>query len=291
MAGASGRLGGHLNARLTSDGHTITRLVRHRTTRPNEIEWNPYTRTLDPAILEEIDMVINLGGVGVADKRWTLAYKQLIKDSRVIPTRVLAEAVAQAKVPNFINASAVGWYGDCGSRPVDESDRHAKDFLGRTCKAWEDATDPAAKAGARVVRLRTGHVMAPDALMLQRLLPLFRFGLGGKFGSGQQYLPWISLSDWLGAVQHICDHKVEGPANLVGPTPATNAQFTAALAKVMHRPALFAIPGPAIKLAVGEAASELLRGARVEPAVLKDNGYKFRHSTIDEALSWAVYSR
>lgn len=283
LAGASGFLGRHLATKLTSAGHRVDRLVRHEARREHEHRWDPYKPTLDLRLFEGADAVVNLGGVGVADKRWSPAYKRLIQRSRVIPTRVLAESVAETKVPVLVNASAIGWY-ERGDQLVDESAPHAAGFLGETCASWEDATAAASDAGARVVRLRTAHVMSADSVMIKRLLPVFKLGIGGKFGSGRQYFPWISLPDWLAAVEFLLTSDVAGPANLIAPNPVTNAEFTRAFGRALNRPALFTVPGFALRVAAGEAAQELLSGPKVAPKVLLDNGFTFAHSTIDDCL-------
>lgn len=288
MAGASGFLGGHLAARLEAKGHDVTRLVRREAAAKSELAWDPYADGLDPKVLDGVDAVVNLCGAGVADKRWTPAYKQLIRDSRVIPTSAIAAAAAAAGTPTLLNGSAVGWYGDAGGREVDESDSHADDFLGVTCKEWEDAAVPAADAGTRVAWLRTGHVLAADSVMLTRMLPVFKLGLGGKFGSGEQFFAWVSREDWLGAAEFLLHGETSGPVNLTGPTAATNAEFTRELGRVLRRPAPWRIPEFALKIVAGEAAVELVRGAKVRPRCLQDAGYEFAHPTVSSALRWAL---
>lgn len=291
MAGTSGFLGRHLVSRLSGEGHEVIKLVRRPPRSIDEVEWNPAKGELDPHVLDGAGLVVNLCGAGVADKRWTPQYKRLIRESRVAPTQLLAEAVATVQVPSMVNASAVGWYGDGGGVAVDESAPYSTDFLGTTCKAWEDATGAASQAGARVATLRSGQVLSADSELFTRLLPLFRLGLGGRFGSGRQYFSWITLADWISAAQFVCEHPISGPVNLVGPTPATNAQFAHAFGRALGRPAVFTVPALALKVAVGEAAGELLRGAKVIPKVLNDNSFRFRHTTIDDAMTWTVNSR
>ena len=289
IAGSSGYLGTALVERLRSGGHDVTRLVRREARDAGEVEWDPYRRPLDPAVLSGVDAVVNLCGASVAGQRWTPAYKGLIRASRTEPTRVLAEAVAEAGVPVLLNGSAVGAYGDRGAVEVDETAAPAEDFLGKTVQLWEGATKAAADAGTRVVLMRTGHAFGPDAVMLKRMLPVFRLGLGGRFGSGKQYLPWIALDDWASAVVFLLGREdVEGPVNLVGPTPLTNAEFTKVLGGVLGRPAPFAVPGFALRAAVGEAATELLRGARVRPRKLEDAGFVWEHASMADTLRWAL---
>ncbi|GAA4899276.1 hypothetical protein LX16_0790 [Stackebrandtia albiflava] len=291
IAGGSGLLGRHLIRRLRNRGHHVVQLVRRPSDSPDDREWDPYGGESTAPLLRGADAVVNLGGAGIADRRWNPAYKELITRSRVVPTRALAEGVAETGVPLLVNASAVGWYGDTRDRLADETDPAADDYLGRNCREWEAATTPAAKAGARVITLRTGHVLSADSEMIKRLVPVFRYGLGGRFGSGRQYFPWISLLDWIQAVQFLIDSEVTGPANLVGPTPATNADLTRAMADAMRRPAPWTVPPFALKLVIGEAAVELLRGGKIDPAVLNDAGFRFRHRTVEEAVNWAVGSR
>ncbi|CAM3119471.1 TIGR01777 family oxidoreductase [Stackebrandtia soli] len=288
-AGVSGFIGSHLTARLLSEGHQVTRLVRRAPAGPDEVRWDPYDGPLDPRVLDGADAAINLCGAGIADKRWTESYKKLLQDSRVIPTRVLAEAVAKAGTPVLLNGSAVGVYGDTGGEPVDETAPRATDFLGQLARQWEDATEAA--SAARVVILRTAHVLSSDAVMVKRLLPVFQFGLGGRFGDGRQYFPWISLLDWIGAARFLLDAPISGPVNLAGPTPVTNAEFTRLLGNLLKRPTPWVIPGFALKIVAGEAAVELLRGAPVTPKVLLENDFTFEHQSVGDALRWSLGSR
>ncbi|WP_100446258.1 TIGR01777 family oxidoreductase [Glycomyces xiaoerkulensis] len=286
IAGSSGYLGTALRRELA--GHDIVRLVRDRPGEDDQIRWDPYRGPLDTAVLDGVDVVVNLCGAPIAGRRWNAAYKERIRASRVVPTRVLAEAVARAGAPVLVNASATGWYGDRADVPVDESSPASADYLGKTSLAWESATAPAQESGARVIRLRTGHVLGPGSPLLAKLVPVYKFLLGGRFGDGRQYLPWISLRDWTGAVRSLIEGDVTGPVNLVGPTPATNREFTRAMAAVLHRPAPWIIPGWAARIVAGEAAVELLRGARVKPAVLRSQGYEYRDRTVLDALRWAL---
>jgi len=287
IAGSSGFLGTALVSRLHEQGHDVVRLVRREARTDDQVTWDPYRHALDPAVVEGADAVVNLCGAGVGDKRWTPAYKGLIQASRIEPTRVLAEAVAAAGVPVLLNGSAVGYYGDGGElSEVDESAPAAGDFLGRTCRRWEDSASAA--SDARVVFLRTTHVFGPGSLMLKRLVPLFKLGLGGRFGDGKQYLPWISLLDWTRAVEFLLTADVAGPVNLVGPTPITNRDFVAALASVLNRPAPWMVPGFALKIAAGEAAVELLRGVQVRPRALEDAGFVWEHASMTDTLGWAL---
>jgi len=286
IAGSSGYLGTPLMRAL--EGHDLVRLVRHRPDEENEILWDPYKEALDPQILDGVDAVVNLGGVNVGGKRWNDAYKKRIETSRVIPTGVLATAVAAAKVPLLVNASAAGWYGDRAEVEVDESTPAAADFLGRLCLKWESATAPAEEAGARVVKLRTGHVLGPGSELLARFVPAWKWFLGGRFGSGRQYLPWISLRDWVGAAVQVIESDVSGPVNMMGPNPVTNREFTKALGAAVHRPTPWIIPGWAVKIVAGEAAVEMLRGAKIRPKALQDLRYQYQDETVFEALRYAL---
>ncbi|MCC3762090.1 TIGR01777 family oxidoreductase [Glycomyces sp. TRM65418] len=290
IAGSSGYLGKSLMEAL--EGHDLVRLVRHRPDEENEMLWDPYDGPLDPQMLDGVDVVVNLCGVGVGERRWNDAFKKRLKATRVIPTEVLATAVAEAKVPVLVNASAAGWYGDRAEVEVDESTPAATDFLGKLCLAWESATAPAEAAGARVVRLRTGHVLGPESVLLSRFVPAWKCFLGGRFGSGRQYMPWISLRDWVGAAVAVIENDtISGPVNMVGPTPARNRDFARALAAAVHRPAPWPIPGWAVKLVAGEVAVELLRGAKIKPGVLQANGFQYQDETVFEALRYALPER
>lgn len=286
IAGSSGLIGTALVSSLRGDGHDVLRLVRRIPAGPDESRWDPQNNLLDTAIFDRADAVVNLCGVGIGDRRWTGAYKQLIRDSRIIATDVLVEAVAEAKVPTLLNASAVGFYGDTSDRVVDESAPAGVGFLAATCRDWEAATAPARNGHVRTVLLRSGIVLTPHDGLLGRLTALYSFGLGGRVGNGRRYLSWISLEDEVDAIKFVLTHEnITGPVNITGPAPVTNAQFTNALAHALHRPAPWIIPGLALTTLIGEFAREgILIGQRVIPAVLEDNGFTFRHNTIGEAL-------
>ncbi|WP_026922563.1 TIGR01777 family oxidoreductase [Glycomyces arizonensis] len=286
MAGSSGSLGTALRGAL--EGNDIVRLVRRTPRDDDEIQWDPYRNELDTAVLDGVDAVVNLCGAPVGGRRWNAAYKRHLRASRVIPTKVLSEAVARAEVPVLVNASAAGWYGDRADVPVDERTPASADFLGKTALAWERATVPAQEAGTRVVRLRSGHVLDRRNEVLKRMLPTYRWFLGGRFGGGRQYMPWISRRDWVSAVEFLLDSDVDGPVNMVGPTPVTNRGFVQALAAVTHRPAPWVIPGWAVKLVAGEAATEMLRSTKIIPAVLESKGFEYRDRTVLDALEWSL---
>lgn len=293
IAGSSGVIGSALVASLRSANHTVVRLVRRDPMGPDERRWDPASGQIEPGALDGADAVVNMCGVGVGDKRWSGAYKQEIYDSRVIPTEVLARAVAEAGVPVLINASAVGYYGDSGDRIIDETASSGTSFLARVCLDWEAATAEAAQAGARVVIVRTGLVLSPAGGLFGRSRPLFSLGLGARLGNGRWYMPWISLEDHIRALEFaLAEPAVSGPGNLTGPAPVTNAEFTAALGRVLHRPTLLVAPQFALSLIFGEFAdAELTSSMRVIPAVLEQHGFEFEHHTIGEALAYANNSR
>lgn len=290
VAGSSGLIGTSLVAHLRAAGHEVLRLVRRSPAAPDERGWDPPAGHIDDGTFDGVDAVINLNGAGIADRPWSGARKQLLRDSRNVPTEVLAGAVAEHGVASLLSASGINYYGDTGSRVVDETGPRGAGFLAEVCRDWEAATTPALTAGARVVLLRSAAVLSPAGGILGRLRPLFRLMLGGRIGSGDQAFPWISLDDEVGAVRFLLENTdISGPVNLAGPEPATNAEFTEALAGVLHRPAPFAVPSFALKAALGQMAEEMiLTGPMAVPAVLTRHGYQFRHPTIREALAAAL---
>ena len=290
IAGSSGLIGTSLVAHLRHGGHEVLRLVRRAPRAPDERGWDPPAGQLQDGALDGVDAMVNLCGVGIGDRRWNGARKQLIKDSRVEPTEVLAAAAAMHGVATLVNASGVNYYGDTGDREVDESAPCGAGFLAEVCRDWEAAT-AAAAPGTRIVLLRTGPVLSRSGGILGRLKPLFGLALGGRIGHGRQFFPWISLDDQLGAITFLLEHeRLSGPANLVGPNPVTNGEFTAALGEALHRPTPFPVPSAALKLLLGaDAAQELvLTGPRVLPAVLTGAGYRFQHETVSDALAAAA---
>lgn len=291
VAGSSGVIGSALVAALRSADHRVLRIVRRVPNGRDEVRWNPDSGEFDPAAIEGVDAVVNLCGVGVGDKRWSGAYKQVLRDSRIDPTEVISTAVVEAGVPVLINASAVGYYGDTGNRIADESAPAGSGFLARLCVDWEAATAPAQDAGVRVVLARTGLVLSPTGGLLGKLKPLFSLGLGGRLAGGHQYMPWISLEDEIRALVFAISTPLSGPVNLTGPAPVTNAEFTDALGRALNRPAPWMVPGFALKTLLGEFAEEgLLGGQRAIPAALERAGFVFHHDTIGEALAYAIGS-
>jgi len=286
VTGASGLIGSALVGYLKSEGHTVQRLVRRATVAPDEIRWDPKTGFVDIEALRGVDAVIHLAGVGVGDKRWTKRYKSEILNSRLLGTTAIANAVAEVKPQVFISASAIGWYGDSGNRAVVESDSVGNDFLAAVCREWEGAADLA--GDVRTIKLRTGLVLDPTGGALGRMLPLFRFGLGGKLGSGKQWWSWITLHDVIRAIVFCLEKKISGPVNLTSPNPVTNQEFTSALARATKRPALFPAPAIALKIALGGFSSEVLGSKKVMPSGLTEAGFKWDYPHISTALEALV---
>ena len=283
VSGASGLIGSALVGKLKSDGYTVQRLVRRETVSSEEIYWNPQESKIDLDALAGVDAIIHLAGAGVGDKRWTKRYKSEILNSRLLGTTTIANAVAEIKPKVFISSSAIGWYGETGNRAVNESDRGGDDFLAAVCREWEAAADLA--VGVRTVKIRTGLVLDPTGGALGRMLPLFRFGLGGKLGSGKQWWSWITLHDELRAIEFLLENQdLSGVFNLTSPNPVTNQEFTSALARALRRPALFPAPAFALKLALGGFSTEILGSKRVLPSALQDAGFNFDFPHIGPAL-------
>jgi len=282
VTGASGLIGTALVGHLKSEGHTVQRLVRRAVVAPDEIQWDPKSGYVDIDSLRGVDAVIHLAGVGVGDKRWSKKYKSEILNSRLLGTTAIANAVAEVKPQLFISASAIGWYGESGNRAVVESDRAGDDFLAAVCREWEGAADLA--AGVRTVKIRTGLVLDPTGGALGKMLPLFRLGLGGKLGSGKQWWSWITLHDVIRAITFVLEKPISGPVNLTSPNPVTNQEFTAALARAMHRPALFPAPAIALKIALGGFSSEILGSKKVIPQSLTEAGFTWDYPHISSAL-------
>ncbi|PRY34062.1 TIGR01777 family oxidoreductase [Umezawaea tangerina] len=291
IAGSSGMIGTSLVASLRGEGHEVLRLVRRKPAAPDERGWDPPAGRIDAGALDGVDAVVNLCGAGVADKRWNDARKQVLRDSRNVPTEVLAAAVVEHGVPTLVNASAIGYYGDTGDDVVDETRGSGSGFLADLCREWEAATAVADQApGVRVVRLRTGLVIAQAGGLFGRIKPLFAFFLGGRLGDGTQYMPWISLDDAISAIRFAVENdKVSGPVNLTAPSPVTNAEFTRTVGHVLHRPTPWVVPGFVLKAALGELAEEgVLVGQRAVPKALERNGFQFLHPALGAAVSAAV---
>jgi uncharacterized protein len=293
IAGSSGLIGSALVTALRTADHQVLRIVRRAPANASELHWDPDSGELDADALDGIDAVVNLCGINIGRRRWSGAFKQNLRDSRITPTEVLSAAVADAGIGVLVSASAVGYYGDTRDRAVDETALAGTGFLAQLCKDWETATAPARDAGTRVVLARTGVVLASSGGALRQLRPLFSVGLGARLGRGRQYMSWISLEDQVRAVQFaISDSRLSGPVNLTGPAPVTNAEFTAALGRAVNRPTPLMMPGFAVRAALGEFAEEtLLSGQRAIPAVLERAGFEFHHNTVGEALRYATATR
>jgi len=290
IAGSSGLIGSALVYALRATDRRVLRIVRRAPSNADEVFWNPDAGEFDSGALAGVDAVVNLCGVNVGEKRWSGAFKQILRDSRIGPTEVLSAAVVEAGVPTLINASAVGYYGDTNGETVDETVPAGEGFMAQLCEDWEAATSFAAHDGTRVVLVRSGLVLSPSGGILGRIKPLFSFGLGARLGNGRQYMPWISLEDEVRALLFAISHDdVSGPVNLTGPAPVTNAEFTAALGRTVNRPTPLIVPGFALRTLLGEFAEEgLLGGQRAIPAVLERAGFVFHHNTIGEALAFAT---
>ncbi|MGW0733247.1 TIGR01777 family oxidoreductase [Streptomyces sp. NPDC002851] len=291
IAGASGLIGSALARSLIADGHQVVRLVRRPARAADEVEWSPKRRYVDTAGLAGCTAVVNLAGAGIGDHRWTAAYKRELRDSRVLGTATLAKAVADLDEPPevMLCGSAIGYYGDTGDREVDERSPAGEGFLPSLCVAWEEAAGPAVQAGVRTAFARSGLVVARGGGAWGRLFPLFRAGLGGRLGSGEQYWSFIALHDEVAALRTLLEPGgLSGPVNLTAPHPVTNREVTAAMGRVLRRPTPFPAPAPALRLVLGEMSGDVLRSQRVRPAQLLDSGFRFAFPTIDEALRAAL---
>jgi len=294
LAGASGFLGTRLRASLAAQGHEFVALVRRPPGRDDEHRWDPFTGALDPEVLAGADLVVNLAGAGIEDKRWTDAYKRVLVDSRVRPTSTLASALAalpDSRRPRLlVNASAIGYYGDTGDATVDETSPAGGGFFPELCQAWEGATTRASEAGVRVVLVRSGLVLDSGGGLLRPFALTTRFYLGGPLAGGRHWMPWISIADWVSAIRFLIDHEeIAGPVNVVGPDPVRNRDFVHALGRAMNRPTPWPVPRFALRLLLGEFANEALASGRVLPGVLKRAGYTFQHSDVDSAIRAALH--
>ncbi|MFB7460546.1 MULTISPECIES: TIGR01777 family oxidoreductase [unclassified Streptomyces] len=291
VAGASGLIGSALVRSLVADGHEVVRLVRRSARGADEVRWDPAGRYVDTAGLAGCDAVVNLAGAGVGDHRWTREYKKTIRDSRVLGTAALAEAVAALDAPPrvFVGGSAIGYYGDTGERAVDEEAPPGDGFLPQLCVEWEQAAAPAREAGIRTVFARTGLVVAREGGAWGRLFPLFKAGLGGRMGDGRQFWSFIALHDEVAALRHLLDTaSLSGPVNLTAPQPLTNREITAAMGRVLGRPTPFPVPAPVLRAVLGEMAGDVLGSARVVPKRLLESGFSFAFPGIEDAVRAAL---
>lgn len=310
VAGSHGLIGSALVTDLVARGHSVRRLVRRgaepaddavrppgeapvpsedSAPRVRDVLWDPRTGVLDPAALEGADAVVNLAGAGLGDHRWTPAYKQTLLGSRTTTTSLLARTIARLDSrPVLVNGSAIGAYGDRGDEVLSEASGRGDGFLAGLVKAWENATSPAADAGARVVWLRSGLVLAPSGGALGKLLPILRLGLGGPLGSGRQWWSWITLTDEVAAIRHVIGTDVHGPVNVVAPEPTTNRAVTRALAQALHRPAALPVPRFALRIALGQFAGDLVASQRVVPGVLARTNFAWTHTNVTDAARWVV---
>jgi uncharacterized protein (TIGR01777 family) len=288
VSGAGGLIGSALVPSLESDGHTVRRLVRGRA-EGHDVSWDPSGGTIDADALQGTDAVVHLAGEGIAKRRWSDEQKARIRDSRVRGTSLLSESLAKLPTPPqvMVSGSAIGYYGDRGEEELTEDNPPGDDFLAEVCVEWEAATEPAEQVGVRVVHIRTGIVLAPGGGSLKRQVRIFKLGLGGRIGSGRQYVSWISLDDEIGAIRHLLDTATaRGPHNLVSPGTVTNAELTRTLARVLHRPAVIPVPAVALDVVLGEglARSLALASQRVVPQRLLEADYEFRHPDLEGAL-------
>lgn len=292
LTGAGGLIGSAVSRELKLGGHELRRLVREPPAAPDDFVWVPSEGTIDRQALDGVDAVIHLAGEPIADHRWTRRRKDAILESRVQGTRLLADAIAGAARPpaTLLSASAIGIYGDRRDELLDESALPGHDFLARVCEAWEATTAPAASAGTRVVTPRFGIVLASEGGALARQLPFFQAGLGGRLGSGRQWMSCVALDDAARALVHLLTAtSVSGPVNVVGTEPIRNADYTRLLGRLLQRPAVLPVPRAALGLLFGELADTvLLASQRVQPAALAASGYRFRHPAIEDALRAAL---
>jgi uncharacterized protein (TIGR01777 family) len=292
VTGASGLIGSALVSSLRSDGHDVVRLVRHAASAPDEASWDPSHRLLDPAVLAGSDAVVHLAGAGVGDKRWSAAYQKTILASRVDGTSTIASALASLDSPPgvLVSASAVGFYGERGDEVLDESALSGEGFLADVVRQWEACTAPASEAGVRVVHIRSGLVLSADGGVLGKTLPLFKLGLGGRLGSGRQWMPWIALPDEVAAIRFLIDTpSMSGAVNLSAPAPVRNSEYTHLVGQAVHRPTLAPVPRFALRAALAGFADEgALVSQRAVPRRLLDAGFEFSYRNLAAALRFLL---
>jgi len=295
VTGATGLIGTALISLLTQNKNRVIRLVRKTQLAPGEIGWDPYAQTLDIEPLEGLDAVVHLAGENIADGRWTAGKKLRIRESRIQGTRFLAQSLASLFDPPkvLVSVSAIGYYGDRGEELLDEESDPGKGFLADVCREWEAATAPAVMRGIRVVHPRLGIVLSTAGGALARMLPPFRLGIGGRIGSGRQFMSWITIEDLVGVLDYaIHNGSLHGPVNAVSPNPLTNQDFSIMLGRVLSKPSFLALPAFAARIAFGEMADALLlASARVLPTKLKESGYIFQFPEVEGALRHVLETR
>ncbi len=292
ISGSTGLIGRALVDRLESSSHEVVRLIRPTSRRGvTGLTWDPAEGLLDPQELEGFDAIIHLAGENIANRRWSEEQKQRIRDSRVVGTSLLANALAGLNSPPtvFACASAGGYYGDRGGEILTDSATPGTDFLAQATREWEEATAPASEAGIRVVNLRISVVLTAAGGMLKRVLPIFKLGLGGRLGSGSQFMSWITRKDLIDAFVWVMENdELSGGVNISSPNPVTNAEFTRALGREVGRPAVFSVPRFALKVALGDLSDVVLSSLRMAPERLVESGFEFTHPEIAGALRWAA---
>lgn len=295
VTGSSGLIGSRLVPTLRADGHEVLRLVRRTPRTADEHRWDPQHRRIDPALLADVDAVVNLAGASITPRPWTAAYEQRLLRSRVDSTVTVSEALAAAAAADptrprvLLSGSGVSYYGDTGDRRVHEDAPRGTGFMADMVAQWEAATAPAQTAGVRVALLRTGLVIGRGAPLVKVIGLVFTLGLGGRLGSGRQYWPWISLEDEVGAIRHLLTADVRGPVNLTAPEPVTNLEFTRVLGRILRRPTVIPVPGFLLRLALRDfARSSVTGGQRALPTRLQESGYAFVHTDLAAALRNAL---
>ena len=296
IAGSSGTIGRALERLLIQEGFSVKRLVRRNQIDDSEIFWDPKNKFLDPDRLVGINAIVNLAGVGIGDKRWSRKRMEQIFSSRVEGTELICKTIAGIKSDErpsvLINASAIGYYGHTGSNPATENSPLGEGFLADVCSKWEESTLEAERAGIRVVHARTGIVLSASGGLLKRLLPIFKLGLGGCIGSGEQLMSWISLRDEIAAIKWMLDNEINGPVNLVSPEPLSNFEFSKALGDALRRPVVFKIPSSVLSLVYGrQLVDELMISSQsIVPEVLLKNNFTFSDPVLKKALENEIRS-
>jgi uncharacterized protein len=293
ITGSSGLIGSALTQHLEGRGAEVVRLVRRTPREDRERSWDPDSQVLDPDVIADCDAVVSLHGAGVGDKRWTASYKRTVLTSRTHGTTAVARALAtlaeRGQRLRWVSGSGVGFYGDRGEEPLDESSTAGTSFISEVVRAWERTTAPASEAGVPVAHIRTGIVLSREGGAMAPLLLMARFGLAGPFGRGRAWWPWITLHDEVRAIHFLLEHpEVTGPVNLAGPVAARQGEVVKAVARAMHRPAVVPVPPPALRVVMGEFAGEILASMRVSPAVLLGHGFSFDHETAKDAADWVT---